>query len=550
MSSATYDNMVAPMDNEKSLGSSASIASLRSYKVVWCVALIVAVLQAFYASGFISRTSFVVEGQRYFCLFDDAMISMRYGANLAAGNGLVWNVGQRVEGYTTFLWTGVMGACHLLGLSPTQTCLFVQLLGIPILWSCVAGTVLLARSCRLLPLTACCAVMLVGTFYNLIFFTLFGMETGLQTALVTFALAHAANSLYKKQGHLAPMLWFAPAALVRIDVLPVMLLVFVFLFISVRKGRDRLFLGLLVVALVVLVHFLWRHHFYREWLPNTYYLKVTGWPLVSRLTAGIRQTLWTAVTFGLPALLAVVVLLWPKRWHLLLFSSFTLTVAYQIYVGGDAWPLNRFVLPAGPAMFVLAAQGIHRVMKLLMKCKTRVPGTIVRVGMTLICVVAINGIHWDHALLLARPQTTGDNRLNIRSVLAVDRVVEPDASVAVVFAGAFPYFSQRVCIDLLGKCDPYIARLPTHPENSRAGHNKSDFKYSITTYKPDVVLHVFMGTPEFYQDYRPIAVEVDGTEIVFCVRKDSRSVKGGKFVIWQSLFDYIWKANDEVNRDF
>ena len=37
-------------------------------------------------------------------LDDDAMIpSMRYARNLAQGTGVVWNAGERVEGYTQFL---------------------------------------------------------------------------------------------------------------------------------------------------------------------------------------------------------------------------------------------------------------------------------------------------------------------------------------------------------------------------------------------------------------------------------------------------------------
>ncbi|MCX7878834.1 MAG: hypothetical protein N2510_09400, partial [Ignavibacteria bacterium] len=36
---------------------------------------------------------------------DDAYISYRYGRNLMEGNGLVYNPGEKVEGYTNFLWT-------------------------------------------------------------------------------------------------------------------------------------------------------------------------------------------------------------------------------------------------------------------------------------------------------------------------------------------------------------------------------------------------------------------------------------------------------------
>ena len=39
------------------------------------------------------------------CLHDDAFISFRYARNLVRGAGLVMNPGERVEGYTNFLWT-------------------------------------------------------------------------------------------------------------------------------------------------------------------------------------------------------------------------------------------------------------------------------------------------------------------------------------------------------------------------------------------------------------------------------------------------------------
>jgi hypothetical protein len=56
---------------------------------------------------YILRASFVVDGQRYFTLFDDAMISLRYARNLTEGHGLVWNPGENppVEGITNPLWT-------------------------------------------------------------------------------------------------------------------------------------------------------------------------------------------------------------------------------------------------------------------------------------------------------------------------------------------------------------------------------------------------------------------------------------------------------------
>jgi hypothetical protein len=74
------------------------------------------------------RCSIVIDGVRYFWLDDDMMISMRYARNLAHGNGLVWNVGERVEGYTNFLWTLFMAVVHVFPVPDATTSLVVRVL--------------------------------------------------------------------------------------------------------------------------------------------------------------------------------------------------------------------------------------------------------------------------------------------------------------------------------------------------------------------------------------------------------------------------------------
>jgi hypothetical protein len=41
---------------------------------------------------------------------DDAYISLHYVQNLLAGNGLTWNPGERVEGYSNFLFIIIVAA--------------------------------------------------------------------------------------------------------------------------------------------------------------------------------------------------------------------------------------------------------------------------------------------------------------------------------------------------------------------------------------------------------------------------------------------------------
>ena len=518
----------------------------RDYKVVWRVVMLLGLLQVCYSVAFIIRSSVVVEGQRWFCLFDDAMISMRYAHNWAHGDGLVWNPAERVEGYTNLGWTMVMGACHLLPLSPSHTCLLVQCLGIPVLWSCLVAAALLARACRLLPVTAICAIVLVATCYNLLYFTLLGLETGILCVIITVALYKAVVAIQRREGHVGSLLWFAPAALVRTDAILLCLYTTGFLLFTVRKKRLQIAVGLAVVLSVLAGHFLWRKHYYQTWLPNTYYLKLTGWPLAERLATGVGQSTWMAVQFGLPFFLALMALLAPKRWQSFLLGSFLVVAAYQVCVGGDAWPLNRFVIPGSIGLFVVAAQGIHRVLMVFFARRTRLRVAAVRVTLTFLCVGAMDAIHWDHCLLVASPQTTSDKRMNIRLFLALEKVADADASVAVAWAGTVPYYSRHRCVDLLGKCDPYIAHLPAIPGIRRPGHNKYDIAYSLSRHKPDVVLHALpLKERVFRQRYRPVAVEVDGEQVAFFVRNASRHVHGGVAIPLQRAVEIIRRQQRE-----
>jgi hypothetical protein len=58
-----------------------------------------------WAARFIALSAVETDQGRYPCLFDDAMVSLRYAWNLAHGSGLVWNPGERVEGITSLAWT-------------------------------------------------------------------------------------------------------------------------------------------------------------------------------------------------------------------------------------------------------------------------------------------------------------------------------------------------------------------------------------------------------------------------------------------------------------
>ncbi len=502
------------------------------YRPVRIAALTLCLLQTLYAAAFIYRTSFIVEGRRYFCLFDDAMISMRYADNWARGHGLVWNPGERVEGYTNFAWTLLMGLVHLLPLSPGRLCLALQLIGIPVLWLNLVAVLHLARSVRLVPLAAVGAAALTGFFYSLVHFTLTGMETGLLAAIVTLAAADAISTLRTGRHALRASVWLTLAMLLRPDAAIFVVLIAPVLLIRAGRSRAAALAGVATLVFVVAVHVLWRHHYYGQWLPNTYYLKATGWPLADRFWPGFTQSARTAIWLSPVMVLALSSLLLRARLdRLLLATMFCVAVAYQWYVGGDAWPRDRMVIPAIPALFVLAADGTVRVARGL--ADGRLGRTCWIAACLTACFLIPNARYTREALFIIAPHGTLQNRENVRYLLAVERTLRPEGTLAVGFAGTVPYLTRRHCYDLFGKCDPYIARLPAHPEVARSGHNKFDLRYTVTQQRPDALIHgLATSLPEFTAAYLPALVTVDGHDCLICFRRQSPGRQGGRPISW------------------
>ncbi len=154
--------------------------------VLLCLLIITAGMG--WSALFIYRSSYIaLDGHRYFGLFDDAMISMRYAWTFAHGHGLVWNAGQRIEGYTNLLMTLAMSVPALF-LSKPLAVLAVQIFGIFVL----LGTALVAKALadELMagrPYQFAVGILVLACvifYYPLAYWTLMGMETGLLTLLV------------------------------------------------------------------------------------------------------------------------------------------------------------------------------------------------------------------------------------------------------------------------------------------------------------------------------------------------------------------------------
>ncbi len=326
---------------------------------------------------FIDRTAFVVDGEMFFTLRDDAMISMRYAKNLVEGYGLAWNyTGAPVEGYTNFLWVLWMAVLHLLPITAAKISLAVSMSGAAIL----VANMLVVRSIALRlsdEWGAITAMALTGLYYPLIYWTLRGMEVGLLALLVNAALLHLI--VWKQTGETRNLVSVAIAlcvgVLVRPDaIVPAAVVIAAIAWIGAvtgPAGGEALLQRLgpaAVVALAVFAtvaaHTAFRVWYYGDPLPNTYYLKVSGVTVAERAARGFNVLLPIFKEHLIVPLVVALYGLWRARefecsvlWGLLIAVG-----AYSVYVGGDAWEYfrfaNRYVSVVMPALFVLVGLSV------------------------------------------------------------------------------------------------------------------------------------------------------------------------------------------------
>jgi hypothetical protein len=530
-------------------------------------------LYAGYLAAFIARSSQVVGDTRAFLLCDDAMVSMRYALNLVSGHGLLWNPGApRVEGFSNPLWVLVMALAHLLPLSALHVSFAVQLasallllagvalaarLGFQLCWPCNwEGDVRESRQLRSNPtgrdvashrgpersgvsnsvepsrgagasLAALLAAALTAVYLPLNHWALMGMEVALNSTLVlALAVAVVERRFWLAVALCAALPW------VRLDASLAALVAAAFLG---RSDRRHALLALVALSASLAVQTLARLLWFGELLPNTYYLKMTGFPTGERVLWGAaRLGDLCASLFGVALVLALVHGFRIARLRPLA-ALLAMQLGYAVWVGADAWDwwwhgANRFIAAAAPLAFVLIAHALVTVF-------AQRPRHAVVFG----AVVAIAGASFHRleslkaAALLKPPFEAESGFEQLRVTLAVAEATRPGARVAMVWAGITGYFSGREGVDLLGKNDPVIARGPAHPAwpgmhqpGFWPGHMKWDFAHSIGELQPDVIVETWpVGSTEVNAYLGGYRVERLGGREVW-VREGSPRVQAGR----------------------
>ncbi len=326
---------------------------------------------------FVLRTSFDIGGTRYFVLFEDAMISMRYARHVADGHGFVWNIGEPpIEGFTNLLWVLWMSVAHKLGLSESKISLFIMLSGVAILLATGLVVSKIARKITDAPWVPIAVLAATLFDYPLVFWTLRGMEVGALTlavyTLLWLALENEDDFSVKRTVLMGIVT--SAALLIRSDsVVPVGLIsLYAFLFCA-KRWLFAAIIGTFAGGTVV-GQTLFRKAVFHETLPNTYFLKLYKIPMSARVKRGAfvaLEVLALHLAIPIATVLASVTGIDKQFWKdkamrrmVLLGAIFSAQIAYATYVGGDAWEwmlyANRYMCAGMPALVVLVAVVLER----------------------------------------------------------------------------------------------------------------------------------------------------------------------------------------------
>ena len=385
---------------------------------------------------------------------DDAFISFRYAANLLAGDGLTYNPGARVEGYTNFLWVILTLPFLRLG-GEEQLLALMKFVGIGF----GLGTIVLTYACgrrlfesRTAPLVAS---LLLSASPPFCCNAVSGLETMLFVFLVTLALLFRLGSEHRHD--LGFAFAMALASLTRPEGFYFFGLLLAFHPIA-RVSWRRTFAVGAAYATVVVPYLGWKLAYYGSLLPNTFYAKpgilADGWRHVLGFLLGAGFTR----PVGLPLVPLVVGLFGLRRssgWP----AAFLVVSVSAVVVSGGDWMMGwRFLVPALPAGLLVTAAGVDW---LHTRLKPWRPGVALAASVAILALLLV-AFDQPRKDLEARAHGRGEGQRAAH--LEIGRWLRHNArtrdSIALTDIGMVGFFSGLRVIDLSGLTDAHIGHSP------------------------------------------------------------------------------------------
>ena len=444
---------------------------------------------------------------------DDAFISFRYAENFANGYGLVWNPGERIEGYTNFLWTITIGFLMSLGVEPVISSF---ILGIVLFSISLIFCYKIARAVFENQIISLLSVVLLGTNYSFSSYATGGLETQLQTCLFLIAIDRAICCVKKRSLQLSNVLILSMASalamLTRLDSAVLLSTIFVVVSLSILQKvslvRTKIvyFLALCIpFATLVGGWLIWKQFYYGDILPNTFYTKVS---VGTSLYVGIEYVSKMLISYWLVPFPFLLIFSSQQLFktiennsiRVLLVFPVVLWLAYIIKVGGDFMEF-RFLVPILPLCFILIAWTIADAVKNK------------NIQLALISLIIFGSLqHWKSfgvfvktggiepiARLQGHLSLQHENWEDIGKVLQEKLPENSDVTIAVTPAGAIPYYSGLASIDMHGLNDRWIAKNGKFL-SSRPGHQKgATFDYLMSRQANLIIAHPHMVRNEDFQ---------------------------------------------------
>lgn len=400
---------------------------------------------------------------------DDAYISFRYAHNLARGEGLVFNPGEHLEGFTNFLWTLLMVPFEALGLDLFQVS---EILGTALSIGLLVTMMLLAVHFHggRRHLGQLWGGLWLATSSSMALWATSGMEQPL-AMLLPFASVYFLWEGRERQRTSWTALGGALMGLgcmTRPEIHAMAMVVgAALLFDAVRTrtlpATTRTWL-IAILAVTVPFH-LFRIVYFGEWLPNTYYVKTGESSLVWLSGLEKLHEMFDFNHLGFLVVLAPAAFIDRRRTleKLVLLAIAVGFMVYIVKVGVDEMRWHRLYLPALPFLVLLAALGLRNLVAWASGALRRYQA--VPVALFALAWVAVVWASWDNFKFTYKEMHGFNGRGDLAGTYHPDigkfitRHDRPGALAAFQDMGSTPYYAPDIdFLDFIGLVDGTVAR--------------------------------------------------------------------------------------------
>lgn len=449
---------------------------------------------------------------------EDALVTFRYARNIADGNGPVFNPGERVEGYTNFLWLVLIALPRAAFGADVETAAVVfgvvAALGCVLLSFFLVNRIVARADAEPRPAIGVAAAVLTASAGGLAVYGASGSEVPLFVLLV-LAVAY---SLAARRPVVAGVL-VAFAVMTSPEGLVVAVLGGLWLAGAALKKQHSWWapVGYVLGALVFLVPRLaWRWTFYQHFLPAPLAAKLGG-PLGSQVAEGWPYLSGFALAhqgFLLLGLVAAVALLLRRTggaalearaliW--LLFATAVGLAAVAVLAGGDPGPSWRLLAPV-PPLLAIAGVATYGVLTADLEEKPSPRPRAWPAATRLVPVTACGLAGIAVLVSVFSPEMLDrvrDWRAHGTELAEIGGWLGEYLPAGSVVSGAAPgalaaHGGQLLVIDVFGRTDDHIARDGRHD-----GGVATDYDYVVNDRRPIVAVPTDGG----YADRQHCAID-------------------------------------------